>query len=58
MMKEKLLEIIQGILNRDINLNYHLHLGKSELELPVAHLGDRFEQCGECCLGFTRLSYL
>lgn len=47
MTKEKLIEIIQGILNTDIDLKFMLELEKSELEKLVAAIRDRVGQVGE-----------
>ena len=46
MTKEKLVEIIQGILNTDIDLSFLLQLKKSELEILVACIRDRVDQVG------------
>ena len=47
MTKEKLIEIVQGILNTDVDLSFLLQLKKSELETLVACIRDRVEQSGE-----------
>ena len=47
MTKEKLIEIVQGILNTDVDLNFLLQLKKSELETLVACIRNRVEEVGE-----------
>ncbi len=41
MTKEKLIEIIQSILNTDIDLSFLLQLKESELEIVAACIRDR-----------------
>jgi len=43
MTKEKLIEIIQGVLKSDCDLGFLLQLEKSELETLVACIRDRIE---------------
>ena len=45
--KEKLIEILQNILNTDIDLSFLLELKKSELEMLVACIRGRIDQAGE-----------
>lgn len=47
MTKEKLVEIIQGLLNTDIDLDFLLQLKKKELELLVACVRHRLDEIGE-----------
>ena len=47
MTKEKLIEIIRGILKTDLDLNFLLQLKKNELEMLVACIRDRVENAGE-----------
>ena len=47
MTKEKLIEIVQGILNTDVDLNFLLQLKKNELETLVACIRNRVEEVGE-----------
>ena len=47
MTKEKLIEIVQGILNTDVDLSFLLQLKKSELETLVACIRNRVERVGE-----------
>lgn len=47
MNKEKLVEIIQGVLKTDDDLAFLLQLRKSELEKLVACIRDRVEQTGD-----------
>jgi len=47
MTKEKLIEIIQGILKTDGDLNFLLQLTKTDLETLVACIRDRVEQTGK-----------
>ena len=47
MTKEKLIEILQNILNTDIDLSFLLELKKGELEMLVACIRDRIDQAGE-----------
>jgi type VI protein secretion system component VasK len=47
MNKEKLVEIIQGVLKTDVDLAFLLQLRKSELETLIACIRDRVEQVGE-----------
>jgi len=44
MTKEKLIEILQNILNTDIDLSFLLELKRSELEMLVACIRDRIDQ--------------
>jgi hypothetical protein len=46
MNKEKLVEIIQGILKTDVDLDFLLQLSEIELEKLVACIRDRVEQKG------------
>ncbi len=46
MTKEKLVEIIQGLLNTDMDLDFLLQLKKNELELLVACVRHRLDQIG------------
>jgi len=43
MTKEKLIEIIQGVLKSDCDLGFLLQLEKSEIETLVACIRDRIE---------------
>ena len=43
MTKEKLIEIIQGVLQSDCDLDFLLQLEKSELETLAACIRDRIE---------------
>ena len=43
MTKEKLIEIVQGILKTDVDLSFLLQLKKAELETLVACIRDRIE---------------
>ena len=47
MTKEKLIEIIQGILNTDIDLSFLLQVKEDELEKLVAAIRERIEQVRE-----------
>jgi hypothetical protein len=47
MTKEKLVEIIQSILNTDIDLNFLQQLKKRELETLVACIRNRVDQGGK-----------
>jgi hypothetical protein len=47
MTKEKLLDIIRGILSTDIDLSFLLQLKKDELEILVACIRDRVDQVGD-----------
>jgi hypothetical protein len=44
MTKEKLIEIIQGILKTDADLDFLLQLRKTDLETLVACIRDRVER--------------
>lgn len=44
MTKEKLIEILRGLLKTDADLNFLLQLKKDELETLVACVRDRVEQ--------------
>jgi len=44
MTKEKLLEILQGILQTDVNLDFLLQIKKDELETLIACIRDRVER--------------
>ena len=44
MTKEKLIEILRGLLNTDADLSFLLQLKKDELETLVACVSDRVEQ--------------
>jgi len=44
MNKEKLIEIVRGILHTDIELNFLLQLKKEELETLVACIRERVDQ--------------
>ena len=43
MTKEKLIEILQGILNADVDLNFLLRLKSNELETLVACIRERID---------------
>ena len=45
--KEKLIEIIKGLLGTDADLNFLVKLDENELETLVAYIRDRVEQAGE-----------
>jgi hypothetical protein len=47
MTKEKLIEIIQGLLKTDSDLDFLLKLGEIELETLAACIRHRVEQTGE-----------
>ena len=47
MTKEKLIEIVQGILKTDVDLDFLQQLSKTELETLVACIRDRVEQIGK-----------
>ena len=47
MEKEKLIEIIQGILDSDIDLSFLLKLKQKELETLVACVRERVDRVGE-----------
>jgi hypothetical protein len=44
MTKEKLIEILQGILETDVNLDFLLQIKKNELETLIACIRDRVER--------------
>ena len=44
MTKEKLIEIIQGILHTDVDLSFLLQLKESQLETLVACIRERVDQ--------------
>jgi hypothetical protein len=44
MTKDKLIEIIQGILNTDIDLSFLLQLKERELETLIACIRERVDQ--------------
>jgi hypothetical protein len=46
MTKEKLIEIVQGILKADADLNFLLQLKKAEIETLVACIRGRVEEIG------------
>ena len=46
MTKEKLIEIIQGLLKTDVDLSFLLQLNERDLETLVACIRDRVEQLG------------
>ena len=46
MTKEKLIEILRGLLKTDADLNFLLQLKKAELETLVACIRDRVEEVG------------
>lgn len=46
MSKEKLIQIIQGLLKTDIDLSFLLNLKPNELEILVASIRDRVENAG------------
>ena len=45
--KEKLIEIIKGLLGIDADLNFLVNLDENELETLVAYIRDRIEQAGK-----------
>ena len=45
--KEKLVEIIKGLLGTDADLNFLMKLDEDELETLVACIRDRVEQAGK-----------
>ncbi|MFC1533538.1 hypothetical protein ACFL7M_09270 [Thermodesulfobacteriota bacterium] len=47
MNKEKLIEILQGILVADVDLSFLMQLKKSEIETLVACVRERVDQIGE-----------
>jgi len=47
MTKEKLIEILRGLLKTDVDLNFLLQLKKAELETLVACIRDRIENIQE-----------
>ena len=47
MRKEKLIEIIQGILETDVDLSFLLQLKERELEKLVACIRERVDQIGK-----------
>jgi hypothetical protein len=47
MTKEKLIEIVKGILKADADLNFLLQLKKAELETLVACIRDKVEEIGK-----------
>jgi hypothetical protein len=47
MTKEKLIEIVQGLLKTDSDLSFLLQLKKAELETLAARLRDRVEEIGD-----------
>ena len=47
MTKERLIEIIQNILDTDIDLTFLLKLTETELETMVACIRERVEQVGK-----------
>ncbi|MCK4486365.1 MAG: hypothetical protein KAU38_06305 [Desulfobacterales bacterium] len=47
MTKEKLIEIMQGLLKVEVDLSFLLQLRKSDLETLVACVRDRVEQVGK-----------
>ncbi len=46
MTKEKLIEIVQGILKTEVDLSFLLQLKKAELETLVACIRDSVEEIG------------
>lgn len=46
MTKEKLIEIIQGILKAEVDLSFLLKLSQKELETLVACIRERVDQVG------------
>ena len=46
MTKEKLIEIIQGLLKTDVDLSFLVELNERDLETLVACIRDRLEQLG------------
>ncbi len=46
MTKEKLIELIQGILETDVDLRFLLQLKEKELETLVACIRERVDQIG------------
>ena len=46
MTKDKLIEIIQGLLKTEVDLSFLLQLNESDLETLVACIRDRVEQVG------------
>jgi hypothetical protein len=51
MTKDKLIEIIKGILKTDIDLNFLLELEENELETLVACIRERVDQVGNLING-------
>ena len=47
MTKEKLIEIIQGILQTDVDLSFLLQLKERELERLIACIRERVDQIGK-----------
>lgn len=47
MKKEKLIEILQGILNADVDLSFLLKLKGSEIETLVACVRERVDNIGK-----------
>ena len=47
MSREKLVEIIKGLLETDANLNFLVKLDEDELESLIANIRDRVEQAGK-----------
>jgi hypothetical protein len=47
MTKEKLIEIIQGILQTDVDLSFLLQLKERELETLIACIRERVDQIGK-----------
>jgi len=45
--KEKLIEIIKGLLETDADLNFLMKLDENELENLIAYIRDRIEQAGK-----------
>jgi len=47
MKKEKLIEIMQGILKTDVDLSFLLQLKEREIETLIACIRERVDQAGE-----------
>lgn len=47
MTKEKLIEIMQGILETDVDMRFLLQLKANELEKLIACIRERVDQAGE-----------
>ncbi|MFC1866964.1 hypothetical protein ACFL0H_02360 [Thermodesulfobacteriota bacterium] len=47
MNKEKLIDILKGILNADVDLNFLLQLNESEIKTLVASVRESVDRTGE-----------